>query len=159
MREAVIAEALSWRGTPFHAGAAVKGAGCDCYGLVVGIHAALTGRPPEPLPCAYQPARAALRRIQEQMLIHLRRIAEQVPLAATVPGDILLFAPDGRTLVHCGILTAPDQFVHALNEGAGGQVCLARFAPRWRERHVQTYRYRLAGRLKAGVLPVNDKMQ
>lgn len=141
MRERAVAEALSWLGTPFHAGAAVKGAGCDCYGLILGVHAALTGRQPEPLPCAYQPERAALRRVQDQMFIHLKNLAEPVPLAATAPGDILLFAPDMRTIVHCGILTAPDRFIHALNAGAGGQVCLARFAPRWQERHVLTYRF------------------
>jgi NlpC/P60 family putative phage cell wall peptidase len=139
----IVAEALSWCGTPFHAGAAVKGAGCDCYGLVVGVWAALTGRQPQPLPCAYQPERTALRRVQDQMFVHLSGIAERGALWSTAPGDILLFAPDGGTVVHCGILTAEHHFVHARNVGAGGEVALARFTPRWREWHLLTYRFML----------------
>lgn len=33
----IVEEARSWVGTPFHAGARIKGIGADCAGLVVGI--------------------------------------------------------------------------------------------------------------------------
>jgi cell wall-associated NlpC family hydrolase len=35
--ERVWAEALTWRGTPFHWQASLKGVGCDCKGLIVGV--------------------------------------------------------------------------------------------------------------------------
>lgn len=36
-REAVIAAARSWLGTPYHHQASRKGVGCDCLGLIRGI--------------------------------------------------------------------------------------------------------------------------
>lgn len=33
----IVAQARSWAGTPFHHQARVKGVGCDCLGLVVGV--------------------------------------------------------------------------------------------------------------------------
>lgn len=33
----IIAEAITWEGTPFHHQESTKGAGCDCKGLVYGI--------------------------------------------------------------------------------------------------------------------------
>lgn len=40
---AVVAEALSWVGTPYRHQAALKGLGCDCLGLVRGVWRALYG--------------------------------------------------------------------------------------------------------------------
>jgi cell wall-associated NlpC family hydrolase len=40
-REAIVAEARDWIGTPFHHQAFRKGAGCDCIGLVAGVGLAL----------------------------------------------------------------------------------------------------------------------
>lgn len=36
-RDMIVAEARSWIGTPFRWQASVKGAGCDCKGLVAGV--------------------------------------------------------------------------------------------------------------------------
>ena len=33
----IVAEALTWEGTPFHHQESVKGVGCDCKGLIYGI--------------------------------------------------------------------------------------------------------------------------
>lgn len=43
-RDAIVAEARSWLGTPFHWQQSTKGRGCDCKGLVSGVARAL-GRP------------------------------------------------------------------------------------------------------------------
>lgn len=37
LRRRIVAEARSWQGTPFLEQASVKGRGCDCKGLVVGV--------------------------------------------------------------------------------------------------------------------------
>ena len=49
-REDILAEAASWIGTPYLHQASVKGAGCDCLGLVRGIWRAALGEEPLPLP-------------------------------------------------------------------------------------------------------------
>ena len=38
LRQAVVAEALAWIGTPFHYAARVKGAGVDCLMLLSDVH-------------------------------------------------------------------------------------------------------------------------
>ena len=45
-RAAVIAEARTWIGTPFHDGARVKGAGCDCGHLLLAVYEACGVLPP-----------------------------------------------------------------------------------------------------------------
>ncbi len=54
MAAAVVAEALSWIGTPYRHQAARKGVGCDCFGLVRGVWRALYGVELEK-PGAYAP--------------------------------------------------------------------------------------------------------
>lgn len=36
-RSAIVAEARSWLGTPFHHQGRVRGVGCDCVGLLIGV--------------------------------------------------------------------------------------------------------------------------
>ncbi|MFS8182119.1 hypothetical protein ACMG4P_11260 [Pseudovibrio denitrificans] len=50
----VVALARGWLGTPYHHQASVKGAGCDCLGLVRGIWRELYGSEPQEIP-AYSP--------------------------------------------------------------------------------------------------------
>jgi NlpC/P60 family putative phage cell wall peptidase len=145
MSAPVVAEALSWCGTPFHPAAAVKGAGCDCYGLLIGVWEAVTRQKAPPLPCVYQPERTILRRVQTEMLAHLHGLATPIPVAATDVGDVLLFAPDRTTIVHCGLLTSPDRFVHSLSEGGAGRVQETRLSARWQAWHVETYRFKTEG--------------
>jgi len=40
-REEIVQEARTWLGTPFHHQARLKGVGCDCVGLVIGVARAL----------------------------------------------------------------------------------------------------------------------
>ena len=49
-RAAVVAEARSWLGTPYHHQGALAGAGCDCLGLVRGVWRDLYGNEPETPP-------------------------------------------------------------------------------------------------------------
>ncbi len=43
-REKIVAAARAWVGTPYHHQASVKGAGCDCLGLIRGIWRELARR-------------------------------------------------------------------------------------------------------------------
>jgi len=109
--EAVVAAARPWLGTPYRHRAATRGAGCDCLGLLRGVWRTLYGTEPMAVP-AYRadmrdPAHAgALRRAAELLLL-----AETGPPAA---GQVVLFTLGGLAEAkHCGILVAPDRFIHA----------------------------------------------
>ena len=53
-RDAIVAEATSWLGTPYRHQAWLKGVGCDCLGLLRGVWRAFHGDEPEAMP-AYTP--------------------------------------------------------------------------------------------------------
>ncbi len=113
-RAALVAEARRWIGTPYCHQASVRGAGCDCLGLVRGLWRSLHGAEPEALP-AYGPDWAEAGRAEalwQGLARHLRPV--DGPLT---PGDVLLFRMRTRSVAkHLGVLTlagdAP-RFVHA----------------------------------------------
>ena len=128
--EAVIAEALSWVGTPYRHQGAKKGVGCDCRGLVLGVWRSLYGAAPE-LPGAYAPdwAEAGER---EMLLDAVRRHFGERPMDQMQPGDLLLFRWRPHVPAkHAGILTAQDHFVHAYQ---GHAVTVSALVPQWRRR-------------------------
>lgn len=105
-REAIIAAARSWLGTPFVPGAAARGVGCDCLGLVTGVLAQVGAAPNLP---ARDPDPALAGPV-------LLAWAQQVlpPSSFTNPADLLVFADrPGGSARHAGIATGPDAFIHA----------------------------------------------
>lgn len=128
--DAVIAEALSWVGTPYRHQGAKKNVGCDCLGLVLGVWRSLYGAAPE-LPGAYAPdwAEAGER---EMLLDGARRHFCERPIAQLQPGDLLLFRwRPHLPAKHAGILTAKNHFVHAYQ---GHAVTVSALVPQWRRR-------------------------
>lgn len=114
--EAVAAAARAWIGTPWRHGAACRGAGCDCLGLVRGVRATLGLPVPERLP-PYPPdwaVRGAPERLADGLAGWLPALPAGAPLAA---GQVLLFRlRPGAPAAHLGILTAAGpapRFVHA----------------------------------------------
>src|ERR1700744_4912660 len=87
--------ARAWIGTPYVHQASVKGAGCDCLGLLRGVWRDLRGPEPE-TPPAYSPdwAEAASR---ETLHAALARHLDEIAIGALAPGDVALFrmAPRG----------------------------------------------------------------
>lgn len=113
-RAAIIAEALTWVGTPYHDLQGLKGprGGVDCVYLLLGVAQAVGSLPatfPRPI---YSP----------QWHLHqdgerYRETLEAVGCRATTwdarqPGDIVLFR-FGRVASHAAILVTPDDIVHA----------------------------------------------
>jgi NlpC/P60 family putative phage cell wall peptidase len=106
-RARIVEETVSWIGTPYCHQASQKGQGTDCLGLVRGVYRHLHGREPE-LPAPYGRRGGREEALLEAALRHLR------PADEPRPGDVLLFRMRGSLPVrHCGILIAPDRFVHA----------------------------------------------
>lgn len=122
-RNAIIAEARSWIGTPYTHQASVKGVGCDCLGLVRGVWRAIYGSEPEDPP----PYTRDWAEVQGRET--LRDAAGRHMIAVAVdrvrPGDVLLFAMKDRAPAkHCAILTAPGRMVHAIEAHPVAEVAL-----------------------------------
>jgi len=113
MRAAVIAEAPSWLGTPYHHAACLKGVGTDCGRLLEGIAKAIGVLDPRWKPAPYSPEHH-FHRTEE----FYRDLLEQLgctPVAtdALAPGVILTFRL-GRTMSHTGILMPEGKIIHAV---------------------------------------------
>ncbi|MFC3303519.1 NlpC/P60 family protein [Parvularcula lutaonensis] len=99
---------LSWLGTPYRHQASQKGFGTDCLGLIRGVYRELCGSEGEQPP----PYPRRLCGPEEPLLDAARRSLVARDKAGI--GDVLLFRMRRSMPVsHCGILIAPDRFVHA----------------------------------------------
>jgi len=109
-RAAVVAEARSWIGTPYHPSADVKGAGVDCGMLLVRVFVdAGLCAPFDPRP---YPPDWHLHRSGERYLGFVFDRACEV--SAPQPGDVVTYR-FGRCYSHGGIVTqaTPLRIVHA----------------------------------------------
>lgn len=111
----VVAAARGWIGTPYLHQASVKGAGCDCLGLLRGVWREVMGEEPEAVP-AYTRDWSEPQgdeRLWRAAAAHL--VAK--PRAAAAPGDVLLFRMrDGAVAKHLGLqarVGAEASFIHA----------------------------------------------
>ncbi len=129
-REVIIAEALSWIGTPYHHQASLKGVGADCLGLVRGVWRGVNGYDAE-VPPAYSRdwAEAAG---EETLLAAAGRHMRPIDIADMQPGDVLIFRfRASLPAKHVGVLTGALTFVHAMEGGAACDVALSSW---WRRR-------------------------
>jgi NlpC/P60 family putative phage cell wall peptidase len=140
---AVVAEAMSWIGTPYLHQGSVKGVGCDCLGLIRGVWRAVYGEEPEAAP-GYTPDWAeanGAETLAEAAAVHMASVA----VGDAGPGDVLLFrwranlpAKHIAILVLGGKGSAPPRFVHAQQ---GAAVSLATLTPWWRRRAAYGFRF------------------
>ncbi len=133
--------ARAWIGTPWCHGAACRGAGADCLGLVRGVWRDLYGAEPPDLP-AYAsdwaeagPPGALLAGVSR----HLVRVAAG---AALRTGEVLVFRLSARgPAKHLGVLTVCEpqpRFVHAC---AGSGVVEVSLSAPWRRRLVARFTF------------------
>lgn len=123
MRADIIAEARRWVGTPYHEQASVRGAGCDCKGLVVGVARACGLPEAEGFHASladYSP-KVDVRLLRRGLESELRRVS--VPR----PGDVLLLRVGGRPQ-HLGMLVDGDRLIHCWGAGLR-QVVSAAWTP------------------------------
>jgi NlpC/P60 family putative phage cell wall peptidase len=130
-REEIVAAARGWIGTPYRHQGRLKGVGCDCLGLLIGVFREASGGgavgpiPPYTRDWAEAAGRETLRE-------GLLRVLTEIRPAEARAGDVLLFRwRAGLPAKHAGILVAPDRMVHA-QEGA--RVAEVALSPWWRRR-------------------------
>ncbi|QYK43523.1 MAG: C40 family peptidase [Paracoccaceae bacterium] len=135
LRDAVVAEARAWVGTPYVHQSSCRGAGADCLGLVRGIWRAVLGPEPEAMP-AYTPDWGEAGGCELLMDAASRFL---VPVVAAGPGDVILFRMrDGAVAKHLGVLVAEAAFVHAYS---GHGVVESPLSGPWARRVVARFRF------------------
>lgn len=136
-RNAIVAEARSWIGTPYKHQASLKGIGCDCLGLVRGVWRAVIGPEPE-RPPPYAPDWAEGGGGETLMQAAARHLVPVSP-EAFAPGDVLLFRWRAHLPAkHAAIASARDRMIHAHDGAAVTEVAIA---PWWRRRLVCAFRF------------------
>lgn len=129
-REAIVAEARLWLGTPYRHQASLMGVGADCLGVVTGVWRALIGKEPE-RPPAYTPDWAETLG-GDQLMEAARRWLRENPLGAAREGDVLLFRMAlGAPAKHAAIVSGGGRIIHAY---WGRAVCETCLVPWWRRR-------------------------
>lgn len=136
-RTEILAVARGWIGTPYHHQAAVRGAGCDCLGLIRGVYAEVYGIEPEKPP-PYTPEWGEAGTV-ELMLEAARRHMTEVPLASVQPGDVLIFRlRDGMIAKHAAIVSENDRMIHAQSRDRVREVSMNAW---WRRHAVAAFAF------------------
>jgi NlpC/P60 family putative phage cell wall peptidase len=138
-RADIVQIARTWLGTPYVHQASVKGAGCDCLGLLRGVWRELNGAEPEDPPL-YSPDWAEATGA-ETLYMALARHLEPADPAALRPGDVALFrmAPRGPAK-HCGIVADKDNMATLIHARQNRRVAEEPLTPHWRRRLAYAFR-------------------
>lgn len=110
LRSAIVAEAMTWLGTPYHHCARIKGAGVDCAQLPAAVYHAV-GLIPDLQP-DYSP-QWMLHRDEEQYLAWVRPYAREITREELRPGDLAMWR-FGRTYSHSAIIIDAPTAIHAM---------------------------------------------
>jgi NlpC/P60 family putative phage cell wall peptidase len=129
----IVDTARSWIGTPYVHQASVKGAGCDCLGLLRGVWREVKGDEPETLP-PYSPDWAEAKG-EETLYIALARHLTEVPRGLLAPGRIALLRMIERgPAKHCGILGARGDAFTLIHARQNKRVAEEDFTPAWQRK-------------------------
>ena len=104
--DAIVSAARGWLGTPYHHQGSVRGAGCDCLGLIRGVWRALYGPEPEALP-AYTRDWGNATGSETLIAAACRHLMRLDDVTCAAPGDVLVFRMRDRGVAkHAGILVS-----------------------------------------------------
>jgi NlpC/P60 family putative phage cell wall peptidase len=101
----VLATARTWLGTPFHHQARVRGKGCDCLGLIIGVARELDLRDENGVPIASYDDPTYARTPNGTVLVNLlSQIFDSIKVTDADLSDIGLFSIEDN-LQHLGIIS------------------------------------------------------
>jgi NlpC/P60 family putative phage cell wall peptidase len=137
----IVEIARSWIGTPYVHQASMKGAGCDCLGLLRGVWRELHGEEPE-TPPPYAPDWSEATG-EETLYTALQRHLREIDKRDIAPGGIALFRmmPSGPAK-HCGILANNPHGLTLIHARQNKQVSEEAFSRWWRQRLAFAFRLR-----------------
>ena len=88
----IVVQARTWLGTPFHHQARLKGKGCDCLGLVVGVVDELGLKDKDGVKLAnYDEVTYSREPDGVYLTQKLTGLLEEIPIEEARPGDLALF--------------------------------------------------------------------
>ncbi len=134
----IVAIARSWIGTPYVHQASVKGAGCDCLGLLRGVWREVNGEEAEDIP-PYLPDWNAPggETLRDGLARHLSSIA----FANIAPGDVVLFRMVPRASArHCAIVADKDGVLTLIHARQNKRVGEEPLSPFWRRKLAYAFR-------------------
>lgn len=138
-RDQVIQVARSWIGTPYKHMYRVKGAGCDCIGLIVGVHNELYTTQIESLPI-YTPwwaEETGQDLIAESMRNHNHGV--EIGLGDANVGDVFIMRMKDRgPAKHCGFFSYNNRIIHSYS---GHNVIETDLPDSWRRRIKYVFRF------------------
>lgn len=113
-RQALVSEALTWLGTPYHASGNVKGAGTNCAQFIYGAAKNAGVLPPgAPPPRWYTPQLATHSR-EERLIAYLQSYGARETTGREVrPGDVVVYR-SGQAHGHIALVVAWPMIIHAL---------------------------------------------
>lgn len=116
MRDAIVKEALSWVGTPFHGGARIKKlagekGGVDCAQFVAGVYLAVGATPQFETPNYVD--QWFMHQTEERLRDFVLQFGKQIAEEHAKAGDLVLYKI-GRAFAHAAIIVDwPNEIVHA----------------------------------------------
>lgn len=112
-RYAVVEEAISWLGTPYHPQARIKGLGVDCAMFPSAVYEAV-GLIPRIEPTYTQDW--MMHRDEEKFLEFVTPYAREITREEAGPGDFVIWK-FGRTYSHSAIIVDLPEVIHAVIKG------------------------------------------
>ena len=140
----IVEAARGWIGTPYLHQASVRGAGCDCLGLLRGVWREVMGAEPEPVPAYSQDWSEPQgdERLWRAAMAHL--VAK--PLDAGTPGDVILFRMRaGAVAKHLGLRSATGPEARFIHSYSGHGVVESPLSAPWARRIVARFAFPLEG--------------
>lgn len=112
-RANIVIETREWIGTPYHHLASLKGVGCDCVGLVIGVWKSLGQSLKSKVP-VYSP-QWHLHQKESQLIDILENTyhLERLPTTSPPLGSILCLGLEKGPSHHVGIMVSETTFAHS----------------------------------------------
>jgi NlpC/P60 family putative phage cell wall peptidase len=137
VRPEIVAAARGWIGTPYVHQQSVRGAGCDCLGLLRGVWREVAGAEPEAVP-AYSMDWSEPQGDEVLWRAALRHLTPKL-LRDAASGDVLLFRMrEGAVAKHVGLQAEGASFIHAYS---GHGVVESALSQPWRRRIVARFAF------------------
>ena len=140
MRHDIVVSARSWLGTPYVHQQSLRGAGCDCLGLIRGVWRDVIGEEPEAVP-SYSRDWSEPQGEERLWKAALRNLTKK-DLAQEAGGDVVLFRMrDGGVAKHLGIQSDTGAFPKFIHAYSGTAVHESPLSLPWRRRIVARFAF------------------
>ena len=138
----IVPQARTWLGTPFHHQARLKGKGCDCLGLIVGVvdELELKDKFGQPL-SGYDEVTYSKEPNGAYLMQKLTELLDEVPITEAQAGDLALFTVRDNPQ-HMAFLTNYDSTLGMIHSYAPARrVVEHRLDDDWKSRLVKVFRW------------------